>query len=307
MSSVYDFLAFVKAHGVARVNRFRLTMNLPQPVIDKMNKELGTSLDDGIGRTGYQESLNKVFSPSLGAYSLSIMCQSVNLPGTTVTTQDMNHQNNIRKMPVDKQYTDFECTFMSSGNMIEKKVFDAWIGSIFNKNHTVAYFDDITVDISVEVMNEADEIIYTYKLTEAYPSAINPLTLDRSATNQMQTFQASFHFTKPKRVEEEFGLTRQRTNDVYSLQGVPVSVLGDLALTLPNMPALTGMGRAAVDIYRSIEDMKDQVNRGMSARSAQVLFRGVLRQLDTIETISSFERGALTGYIDQIVTTLRRS
>ncbi len=307
MSNINEFLAFVKANGIARVNRFRLTMNLPQVVVDRMANELGTSLDDGLSRSGYSESINKVYSPTLGAYALSIMCHGVTLPGTTVSTQDMKHQNSTRKMPTDKSYSDFECTFISSGNMLERKVFDAWIGAMFNKDHTVAYYDDYVVDVSIEVLNESDEVVYTYKLSEAYPSAINPLGLDRSTANQFQTFQASFHFTKPKRVEDEFGVVRKRVVDSYNLQGVPQTLLGDISLTLPLMPSTSNMSVAAIDIYRNIEDMKDQVANGMSPRSAQILFRGVLRQLDSIETISSFEFGDLSNYVEEIINTLGRS
>lgn len=309
MSSVYEFIAFVKGNGIARLNRFRLTMNLPSVVIDRMSQELGTALglDSMVVRQGFNETANKLFSPSVGSYALSIMAQAVTLPGTTVNTQDMVHQNSTRKMPFDKSYSDFECTFMSSGNMIERKVFDAWIGAIFNKDHTVAYFDDYVVDILVEVLNEADQVVYTYKLIEAYPSAVNPLTLDRSVVNQYQTFAASFHFTKPKRLEDEFGLIRSQRVDSYSFNGIPLQPLGEFTLTLPLFPDTSGMSVGAVDAFRNIEAIKEQVQQGMSPRAAEVLFRGVLRQLDTIETFSSFEHGALTGYVDDILNTLNRS
>lgn len=307
MTTLTEFISFVKRNGVARQNRFRLTFNLPQSVIDKMGQELGTSFADGFVRQGITESQNRVNSSTLSSYALAVMCQSVTLPGTTVSTQDMVAQNSTRKMPFDKSYTDFECTYISSGNMIEKKVFDSWIGVMFNKDHTVAYFDDYVVDILVEVLNEADQVVYTYKLTECYPSAINPLSLDRSVTNQYQVFNVSFNFTKPKRIEDEFGTVRRSFIDQTSLGGVGFSSTLGTALRLPEQPQTGNFTAAALDVVRSIEEIKAQVEQGMSPRSAEIMFRGVLRELDGIETFTSFEHGALSGYIQEIIDTLSRS
>lgn len=306
MTTLSEFVAFVKQNGVARQNRFRLTFNLPQVVIDKMGQELGTSLADGATRLPISESISRVGSSSLSSYALAVMCQTVTLPGITVSAQEMNAQSVSRQMPFDKKYSDFECTFISSGSMIEKKVFDTWFGCIFNEDHTVAYYDDYVVDILIEVMNESDYVVYSYKVTECYPSIVNPLTLDRSTTNQYQTFNVSFNFNKPKRIEDEFGLTRRNIISDFSLDSIANNTLG-IALRLPEQPETAGMSPGAIDVINNIEDIKAQVEQGMGPLAANVMFRGILRELDTIETFSSFEYGALTGYIEDILKTLGRS
>ena len=131
-----------------------------------------------------------------------------------------------------------------------------------------------------------------------------PLTLDRSATNQFQTFSASFHFTKPKRVEDEFG-TRRSAMNVYAQPGVVVN--GITAMRLPDALDVVGMSLTAIDIYKSIDQIKYQVQNGLHPRDAQVMFRGILREVDGIETLSSFEHGALTGYINDITVTIGRN
>lgn len=304
MASIADFIAFVKAYGVARQNRFRITMNLPEEVVQKINQELNTSFGDGLVRTFYNNSINRLQSTSTAELAVSIMAQSVVVPGLTVLAQDMIHQNSTRKIAYDKSYGDCDITFICSGNMIEKKIFDTWAGIIFRKDHTVAYFDNYVTDMLIEQLDEADNVVYEFKLTECYPSIINPLTLDRSTANQYQTCQVSFHFTKGKRVEDEFGTIRQRvTNDIYN-QGLNtvrnVTRIPDIAFNI------SGFSQRGIDAYRNIETIKRSVDQGMVPKIAVSLFRGVRRDINSTAEFSSFERGSLVGYVDNIIdNTLR--
>ena len=305
MTTVSDFISFVKANGIARQNRFRLTFNLPQAVIDKMGQQLASNLGDGIVRRNISGTRQGNGSgSSVSSYALAVMCQSVALPGLSISTQDMVAQNYVRKLPFDRTYSDFDCTFISSRNMIEKKALDTWATIILNDDHTIAYFDDYVVDILIEVMDETDRPVYEYKLTECYPFSINPLSLDRAGTNQYQVFSASFHFTKPAHVESDFG-TLQKNASQNNTQTIPgVVTTKGLALRLPEQPAMTSYSAPAIDVMRSIEIIKANVERGLSPKAATTMFRGILRELDGIETFSSFEHGALTAYIGSIVLVL---
>lgn len=176
MLKAQDFIAYVKKYGVAKQNRFNIILTVPDEVSKK------------IGITGASSTLS----------GISLMAQQVNIPGYNVAIQEAVHQNSTRKVIYDKSEGEFDITFICSGNMFEKRLFDAWKKTIFREDHTVQYYDDYISEITVQQLNEKDEIVYETTITECYPSTVGQLSLDRSARDSTQSLNVVFYFRKVK-------------------------------------------------------------------------------------------------------------
>jgi hypothetical protein len=176
MLKARDFIAYVKKYGVAKQNRFNIVLTVP----DEVSKKIG------------------ITSASSTLSGISLMAQQVNIPGYNVAIQEAVHQNSTRKVIYDKSEGEFDITFVCSGSMFEKKLFDAWKKTIFREDHTVQYYDDYISEITVQQLNEQDQVVYETTITECYPSTVGQLSLDRSARDSVQTLNVVFYFRKVK-------------------------------------------------------------------------------------------------------------
>lgn len=89
--------------------------------------------------------------------NLTIRCASVDIPGLQVMTTDYKLHGGmpVLKIPNSRLYDDVTMTFISSGNLIEKKAFEAWVGKISDlKTNALAYYDDVSRDIEISMYNE---------------------------------------------------------------------------------------------------------------------------------------------------------
>jgi hypothetical protein len=76
-------------------------------------------------------------------------------------------------------------------------LFEEWQNSIIkNTTGRVNYFDQYVADLEVEQYDENQKVIFACKFIDAYPVIVAPLTLDWSATNQIQNLSVTFAYRK---------------------------------------------------------------------------------------------------------------
>lgn len=270
---IQDFIAHIKKHGVAKTNRFRVTFNLPKDLQAKFGSDVNT---DTTKLTGGINNSAKV---------LSLMCQQVTMPGYTTTTQEQNYGSTNRKMPVDKSTSEFDMVFYASGDMMEKKIFDAWKNLIFRPDHTIAFYDRFVTDILVEQMNDLDVVVYQTKVTEAYPCTVNPITLDRSSTNTAMIFQVSFQYRKVKEgADEDSGSVRNPNNTPTNNVPVDKTTVNNSAVPATVLPPANVPGGATqrdVDMYTNLNKIKMEIENGMEKPAANMLLQNAKRDMAT--------------------------
>lgn len=164
--TIYDFIQHVKSHGIQRANRFEVQISLPSELSNSDIEE-----------------------------TLSLMATNVDLPGLNVSAVDM-HVGTTRSIPYDKSTGDLNISFLCSGEMREKVLFDKWIKLIFKSDHSVGYYDDYTTDINVTTLDLQDNEVYKVTFNEAYPLVITDLNLDRKANDSTMEFQVTFKYRK---------------------------------------------------------------------------------------------------------------
>ena len=132
---------------------------------------------------------------------MSFRCESAELPGRSHATNPQQIYGPIRKIPYNSSYIDTTLTFMCSNNsMAEKRYFDEWQDEIQDPDSfDVAYYDDLTGLVSVDILNEQNATIYSVDMIEAYPLNVSSINVGWGQNNEYMKFSVTFSFRKWKR------------------------------------------------------------------------------------------------------------
>lgn len=154
--SIADFKSSFK-NDLARPNRFDVEIPIPLGIIPFIG-----SVDS--------------------ARRLKMRCENAELPGRTISTMSMKIYGAEEKYPYQTIFNDLSLTFIVGDDMEEKKIFDTWINWINpTTNYNFKYKSDYAVPLRINQYTVSNEISYSVILLDAYPIAINDLSLDWSS------------------------------------------------------------------------------------------------------------------------------
>jgi len=153
----HEFLSHLKGTGLAKSSHFQVFIPLAPRDLDK------TVLN---GRT------------------LSFRCESAELPGRQLVTQDSRIYGPVYKTPYQSVYQDITLTFLETGDFFVRRFFETWMNIIFNSvTNTMAYPNEYRSDILITQYDMslpsegADSLatIATWQLVSAFPTAVNQM------------------------------------------------------------------------------------------------------------------------------------
>lgn len=147
-----EFISKVKSTGLAKTNRYRVTIATPTLMTGFMNS----------GRL------------------ITLFCESTSLPGQVVATTEQRIMGETREFPYSKFYDNITLSFYIDNNFEVKGFFDNWLNSVSNtQNKITSYYKDyIAPTVLIEVLPMDSEVsTYSITLHEAYPKGISPIQL----------------------------------------------------------------------------------------------------------------------------------
>ena len=147
-----EFISKVKSTGLAKTNRYRVTIATPIVMTSLMNS----------GRL------------------ITLFCESTSLPGQVISTTEQRIDGETREFYYKRLYSNVSMSFYIDNNFEIKRFFDVWTNSILNtQNKVVSYYKDyISPTITIDVLPiESDIATYSMTLYEAYPNNIYPIKL----------------------------------------------------------------------------------------------------------------------------------
>jgi hypothetical protein len=202
--------------GLAKPCRFEIILPIPpyigqfvgNSIIEKIlnfPNSIFTDVSDAIGsvfgRNGQADEYSKTSNSSLSRY-LALQCESAELPGKTLATQDVKIYGPTFKVPYQTQYGDISFTFLCTNDFFERKLFDRWIEAIhpsdtnnlrYAKGNSTRYLTNIKIIQYDEFIKQ----IYAVELIDAFPIGIAPQSLSWSEEN-FHRLQISFAYQKYK-------------------------------------------------------------------------------------------------------------
>ncbi len=183
------FLSNIKAKdGLARPCRYEVILPIPDyigkfvsnSVIEKIlnfPNSAFTDISDAINNAiGAESNKQKSANPAMTRY-LALQCETAELPGKTIQTEDVKIYGPGFKVPYQTQYQETSFTFLCTNEFYERKLFDRWLEAImptdtnnlrFPKSETSRYLSQITITQFDDVIKQ----IYAIKLIDAFPISI---------------------------------------------------------------------------------------------------------------------------------------
>lgn len=151
---INSFINSFNTYEVARPNRFLVTINGPTQM----------------GQTNLFRQL-------------TLRCENAELPGRTFGTVDQKTSSNpTTKSPIHTSYNDLSLTFIVSGDMAEKHLFDQWMEVINPQNtYDFAYKNEYVGQITITQYSLDGYPVASISVYNAYPIVVNQMDLDWSA------------------------------------------------------------------------------------------------------------------------------
>lgn len=245
------FLSNMRAKdGPAKPSRFEVILPIPpyinnfvsQSIFEKLvnlPNTIVSSLTD-IFATQPQDEQSKTSNASLSRY-LALQCETAELPGKTLMTQDAKVYGPTFKVPYLTQYNDITLGFLSTNDFYERKLFDRWLEAInpsdtnnlrFAKGESTRYMTNIKVIQYDDFIKQ----IYAVELIDAFPIGVSAQPLSWS--------EDSFH-----RVSVQFSYQKYRViyDGNYDLAQAAATILGIKTVNFTNNTGnsiMGGIGRA---------------------------------------------------------------
>lgn len=111
--------------------------------------------------------------------SLSFQCEATNLPGYNINTVDGKAYGASFPVAATPAYEDIQLTFICSGDMWEKKVFEDWLNFILpQNNYLLKYRDQYAGIINIQKYDDKNNTVYAATLFDAFPNSISPISLN---------------------------------------------------------------------------------------------------------------------------------
>ena len=161
-----------KKGGLARPNRFNVIFTPPSQSI--LNLDVGSII--GSVLSGNFEADNLINDPR----DISLLCQSVTLPGRNISTFDHQDFKQSNKFPYTFIDGDVTISFLLTNDYYMRKMFDNWMSNIFSADsYIVGYKKNYAVDLIIQQLDQKNTPVYGTKLEKAFPTAIESTELSQ--------------------------------------------------------------------------------------------------------------------------------
>ena len=162
MSSIDNLKATIsKKGGLAKANRFNVIFTPPSASLLNLNPQsiIGSLL------SGNFNAGNLINDPR----DISILCQSVTIPGRNISTFDHQDVRQSNKFPYTFIDEDVTFTFLLTNDYYMRQMFDNWMSGIFDADsYRVGYKKDYSVDVVIQQLNEKNIPVYGVRLQKAF-------------------------------------------------------------------------------------------------------------------------------------------
>lgn len=306
MNTEQQFASIMK-NGLARSNRFEVIIPLPNVIGTTNSQESGPTLvKDVISIIGSLRG----FSSSNGTRDLNTMIEQTEIPGKNLTTTDIRYNGDFYKLPYSVVYGAQQFTFRVSRDMYEKNIIDSWMNKIFDPStHEVSYMDDYVTDITINQLDNQDNVVYSVVLKDAFPSMCNPLTLSNEEQNQFHRVAVQFMYRKWYRPDVD----SSGPKGIASLSQTP---LGPFVTPILSNPAVqrgleifereTGidLDGEASNVYNQVDEIV-KATTGRSINQSVSLIEGIKAETVLNDKINNEQKAKIIEIIDETLNGLR--
>ena len=310
MATTKQFFSYILKHGVSKPNRFQVIIPIPaglQRAADSNNDSLLSQFLNSDVVKLIRDIVSGGNSVSRG---LDIMIDETALPGKNLVSSEVKYNGDMYALPYGATYNDITFSFKTSSDLYEKNIIDKWMAYIYDPTlHEIAYMDDYVVDITINQLDENDNIVHSVILKDAFPMSADDMNLsneERDSTHKVNTVFAYRRWLSDT-------LTATSTSNVGSLSQTP---LGPYINPILSNPAVqkgleifereTGIDLEgeAVNVYNQLNDIVKNTT-GSSINQAVGLIESIKAETEINDDISDDQKAKIIGIIDDTLSALK--
>jgi len=140
----------------------------------------------------------EVIIPGFGGRDVSLLCESLTIPGEQVETFEypLNALEHLVKVPNGLIHEDLSCTFIVTNDFNVKAFFDRWRRRIIGTNYLLNYPASYEVDIIIKALDQQNNPVYSVKLEGAFPITVGAMALSNATSNEVSRLEVTFTFNR---------------------------------------------------------------------------------------------------------------
>lgn len=215
-----EFISKIKSTGLAKTNRYRVTIATPTLMTGFMNS----------GRL------------------ITLFCESTSLPGQVIATTEQRIMGETREFPYSKFYDNITLSFYIDNNFEVKGFFDNWLNSVSNtQNKITSYYKDyIAPTVLIEVLPMDSEVsTYSITLHEAYPKGISPIQLSADSRDIAKIgVSLNYKYYTTSHVAS----TKSMSSIGGTLSNQPMNITNDATQDLQSLITASGFKETLLDV-----------------------------------------------------------
>lgn len=130
--------------------------------------------------------------------SMLVRCDSVVIPGRSLSTTPYRFYGPARNMPYEPIYSgEMNISIILSSDMRERNFFEAWLNAIVNPvNFKFAFYDDYISGMAITVLDKSDTPAARFIVEEVYPKSIGDIQMGYDRENDFLKMEATLCFRK---------------------------------------------------------------------------------------------------------------
>tara|TARA_B100000929_G_scaffold290599_1_gene284887 strand:- start:44656 stop:45615 length:960 start_codon:yes stop_codon:yes gene_type:complete len=318
MPDFRERIEHIMKKGVATNNRFQVIIPIPQSIISRINEleNIPERRDSGSPSPSSPIDAVKTFfvpedkSQKNMAKALDLMIDETPLPSKNLATTEIRYNGDFYKIPYATLYEEQEFSFLCSRDMFEKMIIDMWMDFIFDPiKHEISYMDEYSTDITLNLLDEQDNVTYSVVFRDAFPITCNSIPLSNQTRDEFANVSTAFAFKRWENANNNITID----DGVNSLSQTP---LGPLVTPILANPAVqealsvfedtTGIdldGEAA-NIYNMIDDVIKGAT-GTSTNKLASLLNSFKFDINQNGKLSSQDQGNLIKLVDNAIDKLK--
>lgn len=316
MATLQQFISHVSKHGLATTNRFRVVIPLPE-MLDRKTANVNQEKTSSIFGSDVIKFVQSYVGSGTTEISrgLDIMVEESPLPAKTLATTEIKYNSDFQKIPYYNVYDDLRFSFRCSKDMYEKNIIDEWMNTIFNPvTHEIEYYDNYVTNITIEQLNNQDNVVYSVILKGAYPMICNEIPLSNNERDTYALLSVNFAYSRWIRVGEDEDLDESQSGLADALSQTPLGpsvtpILSNPAVErgLEVLEANTGIDLEgeAVNIYNQIDGIV-RGTTGTSINKSISILNGIKGQISVNGEITDQQQAELIDIVDKILDKLSK-
>jgi hypothetical protein len=142
----------------------------------------------------YSLLLPNLDGTSASSRDISMLCESVNIPGLQFQTVENRTMGEITEMPFGVNYQPANFEILVDNNFSAVDYFQTWANMVYNReNRTVGFYEEYAKKVTLLVQNKNGDTIYEVDLHGAYPKGLGDIQL-AYASHEIIKLNVSMNF-----------------------------------------------------------------------------------------------------------------